>query len=140
MEEEKLQLPKTPPKRKKKTWGEEGFSAKIHYGAYDYTVKFIKEDKIRKFVGQEEEDIRVFGGINCYGQEILVSCETTEQTKKATVLHELVHAILLRNGTSVDEDDKDSQNVTSEELVDSMALGMYELMRRNPELVRWLMK
>ena len=82
----------------------------------------------------------MFGGINCYGQEILVSCETTEQTKKATVLHELVHAILLRNGTSVDEDDKDSQNVTSEELVDSMALGMYELIRRNPELVRWLTK
>ena len=140
MEEEKLQLPKIQPKRKKKTWGEEGFTTKIHYGAYDYTVKFIKEDKIRKFVGQEEENIRVFGGVNCYEQEILVSCEATEQTKKATVLHELIHAILLRNGTSVDEDDKDSQNVNSEELVDSMALGMYELMRRNPELVRWLMK
>lgn len=84
--------------------------------------------------------MRVFGGINCYEQEILISSQASPQTQKCTVLHELVHAVLLRNGTSVDEDDKDSQNVTSEELVDGMALGMYELVRRNPELVRWLTK
>ena len=100
----------------------------------------MTEDKIRKFVQQEDENIRVFGGVNCYEQEILVSSEATEQTQKATVLHELIHAILLRNGTSVDEDDESTKNVTSEELVDSMALGIYELILRNPELVRWLAK
>ena len=56
------------------------------------------------------------------------------------MLHELVHAILLRNGTSVDEDEEKTQNVTSEALVDGMALGVYEIIRRNPELVRWIQK
>jgi len=123
---------------RKKNWGEEGFKTKIYYGAYSYELKFLTEDKIRKFVGQTEDNVRVFGGVNCYEQEILISSEASEQTKKATVLHELVHAILLRNGTSVDENDEKTQNVTSEELVDSMALGVYELVRRNPELVRWI--
>ena len=141
MEEKEQKLQKsTPVKRRKKTWGDEGFVTKVQYGAYDYTVKFIKEENIRKFVGQEDENIRVFGGINCYEQEILISSEASLQTQKCTLLHELVHAVLLRNGTSVDEDDVDTLNVTSEELVDSMALGFYELMRRNPELMRWLMK
>ena len=103
-------------------------------------MKFLTEDKIRQFVGQNDDNVRVFGGVNCYEQQILISSEASEQTQKATVLHELTHAILLRNGTSVDEEDEKTQNVTSEELVDSMALGMYELMRRNPDLVRWLSK
>lgn len=125
---------------RKKTWGDEGFVATIQYGAYEYSIKFVPEDKIREFVGEKEENMRVFGGVNCYDQTILISSEASIQTQKATVLHELVHAILLRNGNSVDEHDEDTQNVTSEELVDGMALGMYEVIKRNPELVRWIQK
>lgn len=125
---------------KKKTWGEEGFITTVQYGAYDYKVIFVSEDKIKEFTDQKEDNIRVFGGVNCYEQTILVSADASEQTQKATMLHELVHAILLRNGTSVDEDDEKTQNVTSEELVDGMALGVYEIIRRNPELVRWIQK
>ena len=128
-------------KTRKKTWGDEGFTGTLQYGAYDYTVKFVTEKEIRKFVGApDNEETRVFGGVNCYEQTILISSEASEQTKKSTMLHELVHAILLRNGTSIDEDDEKTQNVTSEELVDSMAMGVYELIRRNPELVRWIEK
>ena len=29
--------------RKNKTWGDEGFTTVIKYGAYDYTVKFVSE-------------------------------------------------------------------------------------------------
>lgn len=122
---------------KKKTWGDEGFETTIHYGAYDYTVKFVAEDEIRQFVKEDNEDISVFGGVNCYKQMILVSAESTPQTQKATLLHELVHAVLLRNGNSQDLDEKGSE---SEELTDTIALGMFELIRRNPELMRWLEK
>ena len=80
----------------------------------------------------------VFGGVNCFEQTILVCSDTTPQTKKATVLHELVHVILLRNGNSGVVDDKDEVNIQSEELVDSLALGFMELVRRNPELMRWI--
>ena len=68
---------KTPRKRKAKTWGDEGFTAQIYYGAYTYTVKFVKEEVIRKFVHQEDESMSVFGGVNCYQQEILICSETT---------------------------------------------------------------
>ena len=125
---------------KKKTWGDDGFVATVQYGAYDYKVMFVSEDKIKEFTDQKGEDVRVFGGVNCYEQTILVSADASEQTQKATMLHELVHAILLRNGTSIDEDDEKTQNVTSEALVDGMALGVYEIIRRNPELVRWIQK
>lgn len=125
---------------KKKTWGEEGFTTTVQYGAYDYKVIFVSEEKIKEFTDQKGEDVRVFGGVNCYEQTILVSADASVQTQKATMLHELVHAILLRNGTSVDEDEEKTQNVTSEALVDGMALGVYEIIRRNPELVRWIQK
>jgi Zn-dependent peptidase ImmA (M78 family) len=122
---------------KKKTWGDEGFQTVIHYGAYDYTVKFVPEEEIRQFVKEDNEDISVFGGVNCYKQTILVSADSTPQTQRATLLHELVHAVLLRNGNSQDLDEKGSE---SEELTDTIALGMFELIRRNPELMRWLEK
>jgi len=66
---------------------------------------------------------------------ILIRADTTDQTQKVTLLHELVHAVLLRNGNSQDTETKD---INSEELVDGIALGMYELIRRNPEMTRWL--
>lgn len=125
---------------RKKTWGDDGFVATVQYGAYEYSVRFVSEDKIKEFTDQKGEDVRVFGGVNCYEQTILVSADASEQTQKATMLHELVHAILLRNGTSIDEEDEKTQNVTSEALVDGMALGVYEIIRRNPELVRWIQK
>ena len=66
---------------------------------------------------------------------ILIRADTTDQTQKVTLLHELVHAVLLRNGNSQDTETKD---INSEELVDGIALGMYESIRRNPEMTRWL--
>ena len=128
-------------KTKKKNWGDEGFVTDIHYGAYTYTLKFVPEEEIRKFIKQDNEEMTVFGGVNCFEQTILVCADATVQTKKATVLHELVHVILLRNGNSkdVEEEDTDMYSINSEELVDGMALGFMELIRRNPELMRWLM-
>ena len=120
---------------KKKTWGENGFTTKIYFGAYEYTLKFVPEEEIRKFVHAEDDGQSVFGGINCFEQSILICCDNTPQTQKVTLLHELAHAILLRNGNSKDLDDKTPE---SEELVDTFALGVFELIRRNPEFTRWI--
>ena len=66
------------------------------------------------------------------------------QCKKATLLHELVHAIFLMNGSmyvGTSKEDVDEQmNVASELLVDRTANGVFEILRRNPEVVRWLTK
>lgn len=63
---------------KKKTWGDEGFETTIHYGAYDYTVKFVPEDVIRSFIQEESEEMTCFGGVNCFSQTILICASSTE--------------------------------------------------------------
>ena len=35
---------------------------------------------------------------------------------------------------------EDGLNISSEELVDRTANGVFEIMRRNPEIMRWLTK
>ena len=66
------------------------------------------------------------------------------QCKKATMLHELVHAIFLMNGSmyigDTKEDVDEQMNVASELLVDRTANGMFEIIRRNPEVMKWLQR
>ena len=52
-------------------------------------------------------------------------------------MHELVHMIFLNNNVGVTEK---TLNIQAEELVDNVAARMLELMKRNPDLMRWLLK
>ena len=144
MEETLLQSkPKTIKKRKVKTWGDEGFVGKIQYGAFDYTILFIPQDQIKEEI-QSLDDSRVFGAIDQFGQIIYIASDVTTQCKKATLLHELMHAIFLMNGSMYIGENKEEVNkqmdVQSELLVDRTANGVYEIIKRNPEVVRWLLK
>lgn len=75
---------------------------------------------------------------------VYIASDTSPQCQKATMLHELVHAIFLMNGSmnvgSTKEDVQEQMNVSSELLVDRTANGIFEIMRRNPELMRWLLR
>ena len=66
------------------------------------------------------------------------------QCKKATMLHELIHAVFLMNGSMYIGDNKEDvdeqMNVASELLVDRTANGMFEIIRRNPEVMKWLQR
>ena len=59
----KLENKKSPKRRKVKSWGDEGFVGKIQYGAFDYSVEFIPEHKIKEILG-DEGDNNVYGAIN----------------------------------------------------------------------------
>ena len=138
-----LENKKTPRRRKVKSWGDEGFVGKIQYGAFDYSVEFVPEEKIKEIIGSEE-DKNVYGAINQFQQIIYISSDSTMQCKKATLLHELVHAIFLMNGSMYVGDSKEDideqMNVASELLVDRTANGMFEIIRRNPEVMKWLQR
>ena len=136
MEEEKV-IEKKPIRRKKvKTWGDNGFVGKIQYGCYEYTVKFLPEAEVVKYIDQIPSP-RTYGAICCDDQLILISSELTEQTMKLSLMHELVHMLFLNNNVGITEN---TLNIQSEELVDNVAARMLELMRRNPDLMRWLLR
>lgn len=130
MEEEKKKKPRI------KKWGESGFVGKIQFGCYEYVIKFLPESDVAKYVNMSPE-AKTYGAINCDEQTILVSCGLAEQTKKLSLMHELMHMIFLNNNIGLSEE---TLNIQREELVDNVAARMLELMKRNPELMRWLLK
>ena len=56
---------------------------------------------------------------------------------KLSLMHELTHMLFLNNNVGLTEN---TLNIASEELVDNIAARMLELMKRNPELMRWLLR
>ena len=68
MEEEKVLVEKSVPKRKKpykeKKWGDEGFVGKIYYGCYEYKVHFLPEQKVVEYIDQSPAP-RTYGAICC---------------------------------------------------------------------------
>jgi len=52
-------------------------------------------------------------------------------------MHELVNMIFLNNNVGVSEN---TLNIQQEELVDNVAARFLELMKRNPDLMRWLLR
>jgi len=123
-------------KRKVKTWGDNGFVGKVQFGCYEYTVKFLPEKEVVRYIDQTPSP-RTYGAICCDDQLILISSELTDQTMKLSLMHELVHMLFLNNNVGLTEN---TLNISSEELVDNVAARMLELMKRNPELMRWLLR
>ena len=138
-----LERKKAPTKRRVKTWGSDGFTGKISYGCYDYHVKFVPQSEIKEIVGGEDDN-DIYGAINQFQQIIYIASDSTPQCQKATLLHEIMHAIFLMNGSmcvgNSKEDVEEQMNVQSELLVDRAANGILEIVKRNPEVVRWLSK
>ena len=132
--EEEKKVPKT--KKKIKKWGDSGFVGKIQFGCYDYVVKFIPEKDVARYINMPQ-DAKTYGAICCDDQTILVSSELTPQTQKLSLMHELTHMLLLNNNIGVCEE---TLNVQQEDLVDNLASRYLELMKRNPDLMRWLLK
>lgn len=45
--EDKIIKETSPKKKRVKTWGDEGFIGKVHYGCFDYDVRFVPQDVIK---------------------------------------------------------------------------------------------
>ena len=136
--EDKIIKETSPKKKRVKTWGDEGFIGKVHYGCFDYDVRFVPQDEIKQKIDSEEEATTIFGAINQFEQMIYIASDSSPQCQRATLLHELVHAVFLQNSSSLVGDEQ--VNIQSELVVDRTANGIFEILRRNPEVLKWLTK
>lgn len=123
--------------KRKKTWGDDGFVGQVHYGCYTYKIVFTNTANIKNVVNLSPEMGKVYGAIACDSQQVAVGSNISEQLKRLTVWHELMHMILLNNNIN---DGGLQSKPDDETLTDTLASRIYELTRRNPELMRWLMK
>ena len=136
VEEEKVEKKVTPKKRKVKSWGDNGFVGKVQFGCYEYTVCFLPEKDVIKYIDQGSSQ-KTYGAICCDDQTILVSSDLTPQTQKLSLMHELMHMVFLNNNVGISEK---TLNIQEEELVDNIAARFLEVMKRNPDLMRWLLR
>ena len=45
-----MEVKKKSTSKKSKTWGDNGFTAKIQFGCYEYTIKFLPEKDVIKYI------------------------------------------------------------------------------------------
>ena len=104
------------------------------FGCYCFSVKQVPEQELRTAMEIEGAD-EVFGAINNNEQLILLNEDMSPQTKRETLLHEITHAIVFNNsiGTVAAADDM-------ENIVDRVAAGVYEVIKRNPDIVKRVME
>ena len=122
-----------------KRWGEDGFVGKMSFGCYVYDVFFADLRVIGRLA-----DLREFG--KCYGavsydkQVIVIRSDVTEQMKRLTMWHEIVHIMLENNNVGRKEDDDEKVSPVKEEnFTDNLASRIYEITCRNSEMMEWLM-
>lgn len=80
-----------------------------------------------EFVEKVDDDNN-FGEHDCATQHIKVKASITDDLKKATVLHECLHAIDDALGLELTEDD-----------VQKLEGGLFAWMRDNKKIVRWIL-
>jgi Zn-dependent peptidase ImmA (M78 family) len=108
---------------------------KVNMGCYEYEVSECSDEDMKKKIDVETEAEVVWGAINDSAQEIYINKEATPQMKRLTLLHEIVHAITFNNDIGSITKSEDM-----EDTVDRLASGIYEIMKRNPEVVKWVME
>ena len=127
---------KQPPQKRPKKWGEEGFQCDVQFGCYTYKVYFVSQDEFENYLDMSSLG-RCYGAV-CYDDQIiLIASNISEQLKRLTVWHELMHVMLQNNNVN---DGRSEVKISDEGFTDTMASRVYEVTRRNPELMRWLMK
>lgn len=137
------QTKKTKRPVKAKTWGDEGFIGHLHYGCFDYEVRFVKEEKILDYYEGSTRDSSIqgiHGCVNCDEQIIFIKVEDSKQTQRLTLMHEIMHVVYLNNAVGNTDEGKAEVNIHDEDFVDTSAARILEIMRRNPDMMRWLLK
>lgn len=96
----------------------------IRIGAFDYTV--AKVDKIF-----EDQDRKYYGDIDYFETKIQILNEVTGYVEKQTLWHEILHGIFRNAGQR--------KACNNEPLIDCIAYGLVQVMRDNPDLVRYML-
>ena len=108
---------------------------KVNMGCYEYEVSEHSDEDMKTKIDVDTEGDVVWGAISDCTQEIYINKEATPQMKRLTLLHEIVHAITFNNDIGSITKSDDMENT-----VDRLASGIYEVMKRNPDVVKWVME
>lgn len=73
----------------------------------------------------------LFGRTNQMGQEILVNKDVSEERQRATLLHELIHAISFEL--------MDEKAFLTEQQVNSLAQELYRILKDDKKITRFLL-
>lgn len=103
------------------------------FGCFNFKIKEDSVENIKALTGSKEDFL--FGAIDNNSQIIVINKDISPQTKRETLLHEIVHAIVFNNNIGSIDNAEDMENV-----VDRTAAGVYEVIKRNPDIVKWIME
>ena len=85
-----------------------------------------------------EFDTEILEALNLYGRcesknlKIRINHDNPISRQQLTLLHELIHAI------DVEVFDGDDPISLKETQVKALAMGLYQVMRQNPSLIKWI--
>lgn len=106
----------------------------VQLGCYTYKIKFISQDGLKEKM-ESKSDATYFGALLNDYQLIFINEDAMKQMQRLSLLHELTHAIVMQNNLiRVASDD----GTNDEETVDKIAQCYYEIMKRNPQVLKWL--
>jgi len=97
-------------------------------------IKFIKVGGINYAVEYIEnlcdESGKLDGRIKHSETRMQIESGMSEQAKAQSILHEAVHALTTQSGR---------QDISrKEDLIDSLAYGIYQIIHDNPDLINWI--
>lgn len=101
---------------------------KINIDPIIYSVEFVDNPNY------DEEEI--FGYINNEDNTIKIKKSLHETRKKIVILHEVFHAMLLKCGLNLKEEDDDHY----EQIIECLSHSLLSVIVNNPELIKYLTK
>ena len=105
---------------------------KIKLGAIEWNVQF---GDVPEYIAEalETEPENLMGATDKCDLTIYVRNNLKPPVERTVLLHEMVHAMCDSFNLGFDDNEH-------EEIVDAIAKGMYNFMKQNPEVIKWLLK
>lgn len=105
-----------------------GLPSSIQVGPYRFTIIEDEATYNRKVV---EDDANTWGTIEYGRLRIILNPNQAPDHKRVTLLHELLHGV---------EDISDQAHDNTEKVIRQLAAPLLDVLRRNPELVAYLLE
>jgi Zn-dependent peptidase ImmA (M78 family) len=101
-------------------------SMKINVDPVTYDVEYVENPNYN--------EVDIFGYIDNERNTIIIKQSLDETRKKIVLLHEILHAMLMKCGLNLKEEDDD----LFEQIIECLSHSALSLLINNPELIKYL--